>query len=184
MKHDKWFKTSKFRSNNDGTPPCIPTSSCFNNTDYNSLICGFEDASISIYDFNKNSFYSNIKTFKFENKITLGDYQPNTLISSLSVPIIYGGFEDSTIKSIDLRTETVTNTIQSHNDAVTSLNLLNDIYLFSVSHDTKIKMWDVRYFNNPICEAIGSQKKWDEAMWHSCLIPNSLILATGNCLFI
>jgi WD40 repeat protein len=96
------------------------------------------------------------------------------------VPTIFGGFEDSSIKSIDLRIESVTNSIQAHNDSITSLNILNDIYLFSTSHDTKIKMWDVRYLNTPVCEAIGSQKKWDEAMWHSCLIPNSLMLATGK----
>jgi hypothetical protein len=72
------------------------------------------------------------------------------------------------------------NTIQAHNDAVTSLSLFNDIYIFSTSHDTKIKMWDIRNLNSCVQEAIGSQKKWDEAIWHSIIIPNQLLLATGN----
>ncbi len=29
----------------------------------------------------------------------------------------------------------------------------------------------------------GSQKKWDEAIWHSVLIPNQMILATGKFIF-
>ncbi len=41
-------------------------------------------------------------------------------------------------------------------------------------------MWDIRNLNTCVQEAIGSQKKWDEAIWHSILIPNQLLLATGK----
>ena len=187
MKYDKWLKTNKSRAPIDGaSESSIPTASCFNNTDLNQLICGFNDSSLSIYDFNKNSFYSNIKTQKFDkndNNSNLFEYQPNTLVCSSSVPIVYGGFEDSTIKSIDMRIESVTNTFSAHSDSITSLNLLNDIYLFSTSHDTKIRMWDIRYLNTPLQETIGSQKKWDEAIWHSIVIPNQLMLATGKFIY-
>jgi hypothetical protein len=188
MKYDKWLKTNKSRAPIDGASESpIPTASCFNNTDLNQLICGFNDSSLSIYDFNKNSFYSNIKTQKFDKNdhpSNLVEYQPNTLVCSSSVPIVYGGFEDSTIKSIDMRIESVTNTFSAHSDSITSLNLLNDIYLFSTSHDTKIRMWDIRYLNTPLQETIGSQKKWDEAIWHSIIIPNQLMLATGKVDFL
>ena len=183
QKYDKWFKSSKSRPPLEGNYESpIPTNCCFNATDLNQLICGFNDSTLTIYDLNKNMFHSIIKTFKQDGRQDLltADYQSNCLISSSTVPIIYAGFEDSTIKTVDLRTESVTNSLTAHSDAVTSLNLINDIYLLSTSHDTKIKMWDIRYMNQPIQEAIGSQKKWDEAMWHSTLIQNQLILATAG----
>lgn len=181
MKYDKWLKTKKSRGpieNSNELP--IPTTCTFMNIDSNQLVCGFNDACLSVYDFNKNYFSSEIKTYKNEKMSSPIDHQPNCLVSSTSIPTIYGGFEDNTIKSFDMRIESVTNTITAHSDAVTSLNLFNDIYLFSTSHDTKIKMWDIRYLNAPLQETIGSQKKWDEAMWHSVLIPNQLLLATAG----
>jgi striatin 1/3/4 len=184
MQYDKWLKSSKIRpafDNSLETP--LPTTSCFTNNEGSHLICGFTDTYLSVLDLNKNTFCSNIKTFKNEKNeknVNLSLYQPNCLINSSSVPTIYAGFEDSTIKSIDLRSESVTNSILAHTDAVTSLNLFNDLYLFSTSHDTKIRMWDIRYLSNCLQETIGSQKKWDEAMWHSILIPNQLILATAG----
>lgn len=41
-------------------------------------------------------------------------------------------------------------------------------------------MWDLRNFNKSVQEVLGSQKKFDEAMWHSTIIPNQLLLATGT----
>jgi len=165
----------------------IPTSCCFLNTESSQLICGFNDSYLSIYDLNKNTFTSPIKTQKIDknDKTKLrNQHQPNTMISSNSVPFIYAGFEDNTIKTIDMRSESVTNSFNAHSDAVTSLNLFNDIYLFSTSHDTKIKMWDIRNLGAPVKEAFGSQKKWDEAMWHSLLLPNQMVLATGKIIFL
>ncbi len=81
---------------------------------------------------------------------------------------------------IFIHSDPFVNSITAHNDAVTSLTLFNDIYIFSTSHDTKIKMWDIRNMNSCVQEAIGSQKKWDEAICHSILIPNQLLLATGT----
>jgi striatin 1/3/4 len=146
-------------------------------------VCGFSDSYISLYDLNKNLFTSNIKTIKSEKNEkspTRNTSQSNTLVSSNSIPIVYGGFEDNTIKTIDIRSDSVTNSFNAHSDAVTSLNLFNDIYLFSTSHDTKIKMWDIRNLGNPLQESFGSQKKWDEAMWHSILLPNKMVLATAG----
>lgn len=184
MQYEKWLKSSKARSALDGSNEVVlPTTCCFLNNEGNQLVCGFNDATLSIFDFYKNSFYSNIKTFKNEKNeknANLSLYQPNCLINTSSVPIMYGGFEDSSIKSIDIRTESITNSITAHSDAVTSLSLFNDIYLFSTSHDTKIRMWDVRYLGSYVQETIGSQKKWDEAMWDSLLIPDQMTLATAG----
>lgn len=79
-----------------------------------------------------------------------------------------------------MRSDSVTNSFNAHSDAVTCLNLFNDIYLFSTSHDTKIKMWDIRNLGTSVQESFGSQKKWDEAMWHSILIPNQMVLASAG----
>lgn len=159
---DKWLKSSKTRLPLDLTSneAPIPTTCCFLKTDVNQLPTGFNDSYISIFDFNKNSFTSNIKTSKIEkvhNRVTI---QPNCIVSANNVPMIYSGFEDSSIKSIDIRTgieyiylkESVIDSYTSHTDAVTSLNLMDDIYLFSTSHDRKVKLWDTRKMNNPIQE--------------------------------
>lgn len=184
MQYDKWLRSSKSRAPLDlSSEVPLPTTCTFLNNEGSQLVCGFDDSYLSVFDFNKNSFTSNIKTFKNEKNeknINYSQYQANCLVNSSSVPTVYGGFEDFTIKSIDMRSETVTNSFLAHSDAVTSLNLFNDIYLFSTSHDTKIRMWDIRYLSNCLQETIGSQKKWDEAMWHSILIPNQLILATAG----
>jgi WD40 repeat protein len=187
-KTDKWLKAKKSRASIDGLNDMpIPSACTFLNSESNQLVCGFNDSYISLYDLTKNTFTSNIKTLKLEKnekQAFRNSHQPNTLISSYSLPIIYGGFEDNSIKTIDLRTDSVTNSFNAHSDSVTSLNLFNDIYLFSTSHDTKIKLWDIRNLGTPIQEAFGSQKKWDEAMWHSILIQNQMVLATGKNSFI
>lgn len=181
MQYDKWLKSSKSRPNLDsGTETPIPTTCCFLNSDGNQLICGYTDSYISTFDFNKLIFSSNIKSTKIDRNSDYSLSQVNCLINSTSVPTIYAGYEDNTIKTIDMRSEMVTNSITAHSDAITSLNLFNDIYLFSTSHDTKIRMWDIRNMNSCIQETIGSQKKWDEAMWHSTLITSQLMLATAG----
>ena len=73
----------------------------------------------------------------------------------------------------------VTDTINIHGDAVTSLNLYKDLYLFSVSHDTTIKIWDVRKMTEPINMTVGRQKKWDESMWDSLLIEKTMTLCVA-----
>jgi WD40 repeat protein len=50
--------------------------------------------------------------------------------------------------------DSLVNNITAHTDSVTSLSLFNDIYLFSTSHDTKIKMWDIRNLNSCVQETI------------------------------
>jgi WD40 repeat protein len=104
-KFEKWLKLTKVRMPLDTISDPIPTTSCFLNTDYNQFVCGFNDAYISVFDLNKASFTSNIRTFKNDknsaNRINL---QPNCIVSCSSVPTIYSGFEDNSIKSIDMRT--------------------------------------------------------------------------------
>jgi WD40 repeat protein len=56
--------------------------------------------------------------------------------------------------NIYLNQDALTNSVQAHTDSVTSLTLFNDIYLFSTSHDTKIKMWDIRNLNACVQEQI------------------------------
>ena len=92
----------------------------------------------------------------------------------------------NTIKTIDLNqkkinnnNDFVVNNLNAHNDAVTGLSLYNDNYLFSVSHDTTIKMWDTRKMNDAVISTVSSQKKWDEAMLDCYLIESSMILAVA-----
>lgn len=106
--------------------------------------------------------------------------QVNCIASSLSNSIVYAGFEDGLIKYFDYRSENCFTPVNAHDDAVTSLLLLDDLYLFSTSHDTKIRLWDIRDMSQPLQETLGSQKKWDEAIWDSVFIPNSMSLATAG----
>ena len=167
----------------------IPTTCSFLKTESNKLVVGFNDATISIMDVEKGYFSQHYNTFneqishlKNVNRVL---YQPNCFALSNSLPLIYSGFEDNSIKILDLRDKDgiTTNNQNAHSDSVTSLNLLNDIYLFSVSHDTTIKIWDIRKFNDPIVSTVCSQKKWDEAMWDSLLIENSMLfcVACADC---
>ena len=167
----------------------IPTRCDFLKTENNKMVIGFNDATVSIMDVETGAFTLNYNTMAQQGsnvaKVNKVLYQPNCFALANSLPLIYTGLEDSSIKVIDLRYKDgiVTNNTNAHTDAVTSLNLLNDIYLFSVSHDTIIKMWDVRKFNDPILTTVGSQKKWDEEMWDSLLIENSLLycVACADC---
>jgi hypothetical protein len=99
------LKGSKLRSQIDTLEAPVPTTCCFLNSDLNTLVAGYNDGYVSVIDINKNAFTSNIKTFKPDGKETLNraNIQPNTLACSTSIPVIYGGFEDSTIKSFDFR---------------------------------------------------------------------------------
>jgi WD40 repeat protein len=111
---------------------------------------------------NKNSFTSNIKSYKNDRTEKPINMQPNCIASSSSVPIIYTGCEDGSLKSIDLRSgknclimlEYISNSVMAHTDAVTSINMFNDIYLFTTSHDTKIRLWDIRNLTAPQQENI------------------------------
>ena len=182
-------KSNYVLNNKQGGEFAIPTTCEFLSTDSNKLIVGFDDACISIFDIEKENFTTSINTL--DEKTTHSNknrvfYQPNCLTCANTVPIIYGGFEDNTIKIMDIRNNRnslITNSFNAHSDAVTRLNLLNDIYLFSISHDTTIKMWDTRKLNDPVVSIVGSQKKWDEAMWDSLIIESMMMfcVACADC---
>lgn len=189
--NEKWLISSKTKKANYlvNGDFAIPTTCSFLKTESNKLVVGFNDATISIMDVEKGYFNQHYNTFneqishlKNVNRVL---YQPNCFALSNSLPLIYSGFEDNSIKILDLRDKDgiTTNNQNAHSDSVTSLNLLNDIYLFSVSHDTTIKIWDIRKFNDPIVSTVCSQKKWDEAMWDSLLIENSMLfcVACADC---
>jgi WD40 repeat protein len=123
------------------------------------LLCGFDDGYLSIFDLNKLAFVNSIKTFASYKANEVKDInrsklQANYLVKSSSEPLVYGGFEDNTIKTFDMRLNenALTNSITAHTDSVTSLTLFSDIYLFSTSHDSIIKMWDVRNLNSCVQE--------------------------------
>ena len=196
----KWVKNNKFKKscyiNDENT---IPICCEFMNQDNNKLIIGFNDATLSLLDINKNSFISHYNLFNYNyykktnnkniNRVLL---QPNCLACYSSIPCVFAGFEDSTIKLLDFRNnipstiisniyskEIISDTIKGHDDAVTSLNLYKDLYLFSTSHDENIKLWDVRKLTESIDSISTKQKKWDESIWHSVLIEKSLTLCVA-----
>lgn len=101
--YDKWVKAQNKKANLN-EEPVIPTTCEFLKTDSNRLVIGFNDSTISTLDVVKNSFVSHYKTMaQNNNDLNKMVYQPNSFVSCLTVPIIYGGFEDSSIKVIDLR---------------------------------------------------------------------------------
>ena len=195
----KWFKSTKTKkSSYINDQKAIPTICEFMKQNNNQLILGFNDVTISLLDLNKNSFIShynlfnnnNLKTNKQINNRVL--FQPNCFAIYNTIPSMYVGFEDGNIKLIDFRNnipsliitnhyskEIISNNIKAHDDSVTSLNLYNEIYLISTSHDSKIKLWDVRKINEPISYINTEQKKWNESIWDSILIEKSLTLCVA-----
>ena len=213
----KWDKSTKSKKSLYLDEISIPVCCEFLKQDNNKLIVGFNDATISLLDINKNNFISNWNMLDKNNDLVKMNnnnynnrvlYQPNCFACCNNSPVVYTGFEDGSLKILDFRNvpmsaggystninnnvnrdnnntnnvygkDFVTDSINIHGDAVTSLNIYKDLYLFSVSHDTTIKIWDIRKMNEPINMTVGSQKKWDESMWDSLLIEKSMILCVA-----
>ena len=211
----KWAKSTKSKKSSYLDEIAIPVSCEFMKQDNNKLLVGFNDATISLMDINKNSFISNWNMINKNNNMAKNNnynnrvlFQPNCFACCNNTPVIYTGFEEGSLKILDFRNvpmssggygpninnmnnninnsgggmygkDFVTDTINIHGDAVTSLNLYKDLYLFSISHDTTIKIWDVRKMNEPINMTVGSQKKWDESMWDSLLIEKNMTLCVA-----
>ena len=172
----------------------IPITCDFLKQDNNKLLIGFNDVTLSLLDINKNSFISHYNLFnhnyykKSNNKnINRIFLQPNCFCCYNSIPCSFVGFEDGTIKLLDFRNnipsniinnifskEIISDSFKAHNDAVTSLNLYKDLYLFTTSHDGDIKLWDIRRLNESIDTFSTGQKKWDESIWDSILIEKNL----------
>ena len=213
----KWDKSTKSKKSNYLDEISIPVCCEFLKQDNNKLIVGFNDATISLLDINKNNFITNwnmldknnniikMNNNNYNNKVL---YQPNCFACCNNSPVVYTGFEDGSLKILDFRNvpmsaggystninnnvnrdnnntnnvygkDFVTDSMNIHGDAVTSLNIYKDLYLFSISHDTTIKIWDIRKMNEPINMTVGSQKKWDESMWDSLLIEKSMTLCVA-----
>lgn len=213
----KWDKSTKSKKSNYLDEIAIPVCCEFLKQDNNKLIVGFNDATISLLDINKNNFITNwnmldknnniikMNNNNYNNKVL---YQPNCFACCNNSPVVYTGFEDGSLKILDFRNvpmsaggystninnnvnrdnnntnnvygkDFVTDSMNIHGDAVTSLNIYKDLYLFSISHDTTIKIWDIRKMNEPINMTVGSQKKWDESMWDSLLIEKSMTLCVA-----
>jgi len=196
----KWVKSNKYKkSSYKNDENAIPICCEFMKQNNDKLIIGFNDDTLSLLDINKNSFTSHYNLFNYNyykktnnkniNRVLL---QPNCLACYNSIPCVFAGFEDSTIKLFDFRNnipstlisnayskEIISDSFKGHDDAVTSLNLYKDLYLFSTSHDEKIKLWDIRKLKEPIDTISTSQKKWDESIWHSILIEQSLTLCVA-----
>ena len=173
----KWLKNTKNKKSSFIEEISIPISCDFMKQDTNKLIVGFNDATISLLDINKNSFIShyNLLNKNINNRLL---YQADCFACRPN--IAYTGCEDGSLKILDFNEkEIITDNITIHGDAVTSLNLYKDLYLFSVSHDTTIKIWDTRKINEPINTVVGSQKKWDESMWDSLLIEKDMLFCVA-----
>ena len=190
-----WCKSNKYKKscyiNDENAIPCCCE---FMNQNDNNLIVGFNDITLSLLDINKNSFVSHYNLFNYNKKTNIKNinrvlFQPNCIACYNSIPCSFVGFEDSSIKLLDFRNnipstiinniyskEIVSDSIKGHDDAVTSLNLFKDLYLFSTSHDGNIKLWDTRKLNEPIDKVFTGQKKWDESIWHSLFVEKDLTL--------
>ena len=195
-----WYKSHKYKRScyiNDEN--AIPTCCEFMPQDNSKLLIGFNDVTLSLLDINKNSFISNYNLFNTANikktssrNINPLLYQINCISCYYSIPCSFIGFEDGFIKLLDFRNnipsnvinnayskEYISESIKGHNDAITSLNLYKDVYLISTSHDETIKLWDVRQLNKCIDIISTQQKKWDDSIWDSILIPKNLTLCVA-----
>ena len=154
---------------------------------------------LSLLDINKTSFISHYNLFNNSNykknnsrNINPSLYQINCISCYNSIPCSFVGLEDGFIKLLDFRNnipltlinniyskEYISESFKAHNDSVTSLNLYNDLYLISTSHDETIKIWDTRKLNKYIDIISTEQKKWDESIWDSVLIEKDLTLSVA-----
>ena len=189
------YKKSCYISDENAIPTCCE----YMTQDNNKLLIGFNDVTLSLLDINKNSFISNYNLFNTANikktssrNINPLLYQINCISCYYSIPCSFIGFEDGFIKLLDFRNnipsnvinnayskEYISESIKGHNDAITSLNLYKDVYLISTSHDETIKLWDVRKLNKCIDIISTQQKKWDDSIWDSILIPKNLTLCVA-----
>ena len=189
------YKKSCYISDENAIPTCCE----YMPQDNNKLLIGFNDVTLSLLDINKNSFISNYNLFNTANikktssrNINPLLYQINCISCYYSIPCSFIGFEDGFIKLLDFRNnipsnvinnayskEYISEAIKGHNDAITSLNLYKDLYLISTSHDETIKLWDVRKLNKCIDIISTQQKKWDDSIWDSKLIPKNLTLCVA-----
>ena len=189
------YKKSCYISDENAIPTCCE----YMPHDNNKLLIGFNDVTLSLLDINKNSFISNYNLFNTANikktssrNINPLLYQINCISCYYSIPCSFIGFEDGFIKLLDFRNnipsnvinnayskEYISESIKGHNDAITSLNLYKDLYLISTSHDETIKLWDVRKLNKCIDIISTQQKKWDDSIWDSILIPKNLTLCVA-----
>ena len=189
------YKKSCYISDENAIPTCCE----YMPQDNNKLLIGFNDVTLSLLDINKNSFISNYNLFNTANikktssrNINPLLYQINCISCYYSIPCSFIGFEDGFIKLLDFRNnipsnvinnayskEYISESIKGHNDAITSLNLYKDLYLISTSHDESIKLWDVRKLNKCIDIISTQQKKWDDSIWDSILIPKNFTLCVA-----
>ena len=195
-----WYKSHKYKRScyiNDEN--AIPTCCEFMPQDNSKLLIGFNDVTLSLLDINKNSFISHYNLFNNSNykksnsrNIDRILFQINCISCYDSIPCAFTGLEDGLIKLIDFRNnipstsinniyskENISETFKAHNDAVTNLNLYNDLYLISTSHDENIKLWDIRNLNKCIEQISTEQKKWDESIWDSLIIKKNLTLCVA-----
>ena len=156
-----WYKSHKYKRScyiNDEN--AIPTCCEFMPQDNSKLLIGFNDVTLSLLDINKNSFISHYNLFNNSNYKKSNNrnidrilFQINCISCYDSIPCAFTGLEDGLIKLIDFRNnipstsinniyskENISETFKAHNDAVTNLNLYNDLYLISTSHDKNIKL--------------------------------------------
>ena len=195
-----WYKSHKYKRScyiNDEN--AIPTCCEFMPQDNSKLLIGFNDVTLSLLDINKNSFISHYNLFNNSNYKKSNNrnidrilFQINCISCYDSIPCAFTGLEDGLIKLIDFRNnipstsinniyskENISETFKAHNDAVTNLNLYNDLYLISTSHDENIKLWDIRNLNKCIEQISTEQKKWDESIWDSLIIKKNLTLCVA-----
>ena len=48
------------------------------------------------------------------------------------------------VKTLLLSDNAISNSFLAHNEAVTSINVINDMYITTTGHDGNIKLWDLR----------------------------------------
>jgi WD40 repeat protein len=174
----------KYKSNNNNNNNNIPTCCDFLHTNNNKLIVGFNNNFLSIFDINKKLFdnYFNLSTNNINNNRNIYN-QPNCIKNSNTIPIIYTGNEDGTIKLLDLRNNSNSNIIKNlkiHSDSINNINIYKDLYIITISNDTFIKMFDLRNFTNSLLEIKGCDKKYEESNLDSIIIENEGILCVAG----
>lgn len=176
---DKWYLNS-IKCIDSSNQYVYPIAGYYLNNNNNILACGLSNGNISFVDI-QNFTVANCTNDSNEFNSLYNQNQINCINSSIDNDILFAGYENGSLKCYDFR-DKYSNfiPINAHEDAITSISVFNSIYLFTTSHDTRIKLWDVRDLSEPIQETLGSQKKWDIGICDSVFLHNEMALATAG----
>lgn len=105
----------------------------------------FNEGTLAFYDYNKDEFIG-VSALKNNGKSIQANCMNNISEDKFSV-----GCDDGLILLYDSRSGEQESK-QGHQDGITSLTKVEEVYTVSTGHDNKVKLWDIRNWEKPLDE--------------------------------